>query len=411
MRLYIDPGTGSMLFAILIGAIGVARFAFKGAFVKLKFLLSGGKQAEKAADTLPLVIYSDDKRYWQTFEPVVRELDARGFDVTYMTQSPDDPALKNPYPCMHAEFIGEGNKGFAKLNFLKATMVLSTTPGLDVYQWKRSKDVKWYVHIPHMPTELTTYRMFGVDYYDALLLSGPYQIDDCRALEKLRELPEKECVLVGIPYLDETARRLETAAQPPHERTVLVAPSWGGNSLLNRFGGALIDRLKETGYHIILRPHPQSYTSEASLIEELKRRYPDLEWNRDTDNFAVLNRADIMISDFSGVIFDFALVFNKPVICAYTGFDPSQDDAWWLDTPIWTATAIPRIGPILTEENLPALKQMIDAALEEHSYEAGLLEVRDETWNFRGEGAKRAADYLTGKYTELTGASGSETKE
>ena len=356
MRLYIDPGTGSMLFAILIGAIGVARFAFKGAFVKLKFLLSGGKQAEKSADTLPLVIYSDDKRYWQTFEPVVRELDARGFDVTYMTQSPGDPALKNPYPHMHAEFIGEGNKGFAKLNFLKATMVLSTTPGLDVYQWKRSKDVKWYVHIPHMPTELTTYRMFGVDYYDALLLSGPYQIDDCRALEKLRELPEKECVLVGIPYLDETARRLETAAQPPHERTVLVAPSWGGNSLLNRFGGALIDRLKETGYHIILRPHPQSYTSEASLIEELKRRYPDLEWNRDTDNFAVLNRADIMISDFSGVIFDFALVFNKPVICAYTGFDPSQDDAWWLDTPIWTATAIPRIGPVLTEENLPALK-------------------------------------------------------
>ena len=403
MRLYIDPGTGSMLFAILIGAIGVARFAFKGAFVKLKFLLSGGKQAEKSADTLPLVIYSDDKRYWQTFEPIVRELDARGFDVTYMTQSPDDPALKNPYPHMHAEFIGEGNKGFAKLNFLKATMVLSTTPGLDVYQWMRSKDVKWYVHIPHMPTELTTYRMFGVDYYDALLLSGPYQIDDCRALEKLRELPEKECVLVGIPYLDETAQRLETTAQPPHERTVLVAPSWGGNSLLNRFGGALIDRLKETGYHIILRPHPQSYTSEAALIEDLKRRYPDLEWNRDTDNFAVLNRADIMISDFSGVIFDFALVFNKSVICAYTGFDPSQDDAWWLDTPIWTATAIPRIGPILTEENLPTLKQMIDTALEERSYEAGLLEVWDETWNFRGEGAKRAADYLIGKYTELTG--------
>ena len=54
---------------------------------------------------------------------------------------------------------------------------------------------------------------------------------------------------------------------------------------------------------------------------------------------------------------------------------------------------------------------MIDAALEERSYEAGLLEVRDETWNLRGEGAKRAADYLTGKYTELTDLAGSETKE
>ena len=41
MRLYIDPGTGSMLFAILIGAIGVARFVLKGVFVKLKFLFTG----------------------------------------------------------------------------------------------------------------------------------------------------------------------------------------------------------------------------------------------------------------------------------------------------------------------------------------------------------------------------------
>ena len=61
--------------------------------------------------------------------------------------------------------------------------------------------------------------------------------------------------------------------------------------------------------------------------------------------------------------------------------------------------------------HLPTLKQMIDTALEEHSYEAGLLEVRDETWNFRGEGAKRAADYLIGKYTELTGLARPETKE
>ena len=44
MRLYIDPGTGSMLFAILIGAIGVARFVLKGIFVKLKFLFTGGRQ-------------------------------------------------------------------------------------------------------------------------------------------------------------------------------------------------------------------------------------------------------------------------------------------------------------------------------------------------------------------------------
>ena len=149
MRLYIDPGTGSMLFAILIGAFGVARFVLKGAYVKLKFLFTGGRQTDTGDDTIPLVIFSDDKRYWQTFEPVIRELDSRSFDVRYMTASSDDQALKSSYSHLHAEFIGEGNKAFAKLNFLKATILLSTTPGLDVYQWKRSRDVRYYVHLPH----------------------------------------------------------------------------------------------------------------------------------------------------------------------------------------------------------------------------------------------------------------------
>lgn len=402
MRLYIDPGTGSMLFAILIGILSVLRFAFKGAFIKFRFLISSGQKVVANKDSIPLVIFSDDKRYWPVFEPVVRELDDRSFPVTYMTASPDDPALSASYPHLHAEFIGEGNKPFAKLNFLKATMVLSTTPGLDVYQWKRSKDVKFYVHMTHTPSELTTYRMFGVDFYDALMLSGQYQIDDCRALEKLRNEGEKECTMIGIPYLDEKAEKLEDNPASPHERTVLVAPSWGGNSLLNRFGNKLIDLLISTGYHIIVRPHPQSFTSEKDMIEKLMADYPELEWNRDTDNFDVLNRSDILISDFSGVIFDFALVFDRPVICAYTDFNKDPYDAWWLDTPIWTAMAIPRIGPILSEENLPEIKNMIDVALEDQSYEESRHEVRDETWMYRGEGARRAADYLVAKYEELT---------
>jgi len=406
MRLYIDPGTGSMLFAILIGAIGVARFALKGAFVKLKFLLTGGKQAEKPADTLPLVIYSDDKRYWQTFEPVVRELDARSFDVTYMTQSPDDPALENPYPHMHAEFIGEGNKGFAKLNFLKATMVLSTTPGLDVFQWKRSKDVKWYVHMLHS-MEVISYEAFGVDFYDALLLSSEHQREEIRALEKLRDEPQKEITITGVPFWDEMKARLrELPPLPDHERTILLAPSWGAESIFNRFGSKVIGLLLETGYHIIVRPHPQSFTSEKALLEGIMAEYPaseQLEWNRDVNNLEALRRSDLLISDFSGVIFDFALVHDKPVICASSDWKCDPYDIWWLDIPLWTQTVIPRIGMVLTEENMKDLKSMIDDCLTDSSgFADSRTELRSEAWPFPGEGAGKTADYLVNKYKELT---------
>lgn len=406
--LYIDPGTGSMLFAILIGVIGTLNYVLKNWIVKLRFTLSSGKKVETNADKIPFVIFSDDKRYWNIFDPICREFDRRGVDVVYMTASPDDPALENPYEHIRGEFIGKNNKAFARMNFLNAGIVFSTTPGLDVYQWKRSKDVQYYVHILHGANDVTGYRMFGVDYYDGILLSGEYQVQQVRDLEKLRDLPAKDVVKVGIPYMDEMTKRLEAAPVAEtggQERTVLLAPTWGKSSIFQKYGGKILEVLLQTGYHIIVRPHPQSFTSEKEMLEKLMQEYPasdQLEWNRDNDNFDVLKRTDILISDFSGIVFEFAFVYDKPVIYADTEYDSSPYDAWWLDTPFWTFTALPRIGQKLTMDNLDNLKEMIDECIQEPKYAEGRREACGETWEHRGEGAKRAVDFLMQKYEELT---------
>lgn len=406
--LYIDPGTGSMLFAILIGIIGTLNYLLKNGIVKLRFMLSSGKKVETNTNKLPFVIFSDDKRYWNVFEPICREFDQRGVDVVYMTASPDDPVLQNPYEHIKGEFIGKNNKAFARMNFINAGIVLSTTPGLDVYQWKRSKDVQCYVHMLHAANEVAWYRMFGVDYYDVLLLSGEYQVKDVRRLEKMRDLPEKELVKTGIPYMDEMAARLEKSPRVDANtrgRTVLLAPSWGKSSIFQKFGGRIIEVLLKTGYHIIVRPHPQSFTSEKEMLDRIMEEYPEsdkLEWNRDNDNFEVLKRADLLISDFSGVIFDFSLVYDKPVIYADTEFDNSPYDAWWLDTPYWTFTALPRIGQKLTMDNLDSLKEMIDECIQDPKYARGRQEAREETWEYKGKGTERAVEYLLKKYKTLT---------
>ena len=402
--LYIDPGTGSMLFTVLIGVIGAAIYSLRMIFIKLRFVISGGK-AESNIKKLPLVIFSDDKRYWNIFKPICRELDKKGMDVVYMTASPDDPALENSFEHVKAEFIGSENKAFAKLNFVNASIVLSTTPGLDVYQWKRSRDVQHYMHIFHAANDVTLYRMFGIDYYDSLLLSGEYQHQDIRQLEKLRNLPEKELVTVGIPYMDEMAARLKEAGPAPeHPRTVLLAPSWGSSAILGVYGGKIIDVLLKTGYHVIIRPHPQSFRSEKELMDKLMAEYPEseqLEWNRDNDNFEVLRRSDILISDFSGVVFDFTLVYDKPVIYTNPNFDLSPYDAWWLDKPIWTVSALPRLGKELTEENMGDLKSLIDSCIEDTAFAESRQAVKAETWAYPGEAAKRCADFIINKYNEL----------
>lgn len=406
MLLYIDPGTGSMLFAILISVIGAVYFSVRTFLVKIKFTLSGGKKVAGDSEKVPIAIFSDDKRYWNVFKPICKELCERGIAVEYLTASADDPALKAEVgEGFKASFLGEGNKAFARLNFYNANILLSTTPGLEVYQWKRSKKIDYYVHILHAANEIAGYRMFGVDYYDALLLSGEYQVRDTRNLEAMRNLPAKEIELVGLPYMDEMVKRLENSPKPEKKgTTVLLAPSWGPSSIFAKFGGKIIDELLKTGYHVVVRPHPQSFTSEKEMMDDLMSRYPEsdsLEWNRDNDNFDVLNRADILISDYSGVVFDFSLVYDKPIIYADTEFDKSPYDAWWLDTPYWTMTALPLLGEKLTAESLDNIKALIDECMTNPEYAQKRLDVRNQTWVHRGEGTKRTVDYLENKLKEL----------
>ena len=61
MRLYIDPGTGSMLFAIVIALVGLLFYLIRGLIIKIRFMISAGKQSGYDASIIPLVIFGEDK--------------------------------------------------------------------------------------------------------------------------------------------------------------------------------------------------------------------------------------------------------------------------------------------------------------------------------------------------------------
>ncbi len=253
--------------------------------------------------------------------------------------------------------------------------------------------------------------MFGIDYFDAVLLSGEYQIEQIRTLEKLRKLPAKELEIVGVPYMDTMLARLNSsknsAGNPESVEsasTVLVAPSWGNSGLLSKYGSTLIDALLATGYKIIIRPHPQSFTSEKELMDSLMEKYRDtnLEWNRDNDNFEVLKKSDIMISDFSGVIFDFALVFDKPVIYADAEFDKSPYDAAWIDKELWVLDTLPKIGTKLEPEDFGNLKAIIHDAITNPAGKENRDAARSETWANIGTGKDKTVGFILNKLEQMS---------
>ena len=197
--------------------------------------------------------------------------------MAFWTSSEDDPVFSQQYKYVHPEFIGAGNKAFVKLNAAKADVLLSTTPGLDVLQWKRSKEVGKYVHIFHAATSALTYRMFGLDFYDAVLTASDFQLAEMRLVEKKRKLPPKDAKVVGLTYFDVLAEKLKNAEKNQNSnKVILLAPSWGKSGFLYKFGDKLIDALIDTGYEIVFRPHPQSFTADKEMLDKVHAKYDEV---------------------------------------------------------------------------------------------------------------------------------------
>ena len=76
-------------------------------------------------------------------------------------------------------------------------------------------------------------------------------------------------------------------------------------------------------------------------------------------------------------------------------------DAWWVSQKTWTERTLPRIGVELTPERYDALKETIDSCLTDDRFAQERQAIIEETWQFKGEGAVKAVDYLVAKHDEL----------
>ncbi len=398
---YLDPGTGSALVSSVIALAAVGFYMLKG-FIYRKFRIgSSAKVTLDPSVEYGLVFYSEGRQYWNTFKPIIEELSRRGIEATYFSSDEADPGLSADLPSISVQYIGNTRETYYFLNNLKARMVVMTTPGLDVLQIKRSKDVRHYCHITHSAAG-AEYATYGMDYYDSVLVGGTGNIEWIRALEEARGDEPKIIEEIGCTYLDVMRASLKSEEEPWFEEekpVVLVSPTWGSHGLLSRYGKAVLQALTEDKkYNIIVRPHPQSFIAERRLMEELQASFPDssnLRWDRRNSGLEAMGQADIMVSDFSGIIFDFLFLFKKPILTFKGIFDKRGRDAMDVDREPWNVEILDRIGRTLGEENLPHLSAIISATLQDPvSFEASFQEAQMGMDRYPGESGRRGADFI-----------------
>ena len=396
--LYIDPGTGSALFSIAIGIVAAVYFLARGLILKLGIIFFRSRKSHQSQ--YKFVIYAEDKRYWPFFELVLDEFEARQIEVLYLTTSADDPVFSSNFSYIKGKYIGQGNKAYAYLNFLSAAFVLTTTPHLDVFQWKRSKTVKHYCHLVHGAGGSLLYRIFSLDYFDSVLIPGEIEIPEIRLLEQARKLTEKQLIVVGNTFFDRCSEKIRHIPnEEEHRFTVLVSPSWGPSALLSIFGEKLLDPLAQTGWHIIIRPHPQSVIVEKQMLDKLTERYKEnqnIEWDYNHENIYALAKSDVMISDFSGIIYDFVFLFDKPVLVSIQNLDFRRLDAHTIQQEPYYYQAIRKIGVELDGSNFENIGETITNISHNIEMQESRQEIKRIMWQYQGESGKRIVDFMTG---------------
>ena len=368
---YIDPTTTSTLLYVLIGVAASVGYACRGFFYQLRDMLLSSKTGKTATDD-ELVFYSEGRQYWPVFEPVLRALDEKGVGYLYVSSGADDPGLKHTGEKVHTRYVSP-NLTPPYLNHLKAKVVVMTTPQLDVLTIRRSKKVNHYIHLVHAPTDFTTYRKFAFDHFDTVMCAGPHQVKSARYLEELRGYPPKQLLETGCTYYDglvttlEERRRQATPEAKPRP-VVLVAPTWKPYGFLNRFGKQMVESLLAADkWDVIFRPHPQTAVSFPEVLDDMRRTFEGrAHFTLDTapNGAASMDRADMMISELSGIVFDYAFTQGKPTLIFNGSPDLRGFEAEDFDCEMWEVAVRNQIGVEFGTEDIPGICALVEKTLQ-----------------------------------------------
>lgn len=309
---YIDPGTGSALVYVVIGLLVSAYFALRETGRRVVDLALSGRHERRR---YTLVVHSEHPRYESTFMPILRALSARSIEVKFFTMYARDESFEPLPPGVEQEDLAEGMLGYARLNNLSASVLLTTTPQLDVMTFRRSRRVGHYAIINHALGESRYVKPFAYDFFDTVLCCGPVLEQNIRRMEAIRGFKAKRLLHTGLPHYDDFSADTRRAEKVPRENerpTVLVAPSWGALSIFQRFGPEFLAPLSER-FHLIVRPHPQMRYSQVDLYHRLVA-LDGVEVDTSRTPMGAMSRADVLVSDFSGIIHEFAFLYLKPVV-------------------------------------------------------------------------------------------------
>ena len=354
-----------------------------------------------------LVIYSEKSGFYKYFKGLIEELNKRSnIVIHYVTNDPDDIIFEiaKENPRIKPYYIGI-KRAIPLMMKLEADMVLMTTPDFNKMYLKRSvmkKDVE-YVYVPHDTMSVHMgFREGALDEFDTVFCTGPHVEREIRATEAHYGLEAKRLVRFGYPLSDELMSASQNFRRKgfAERKTVLIAPSWQEDNLLDSCIDQLIDGLLCEEYRIVVRPHPEYVKRYGARMQSIVDRYAEkagdgLEFQLDFSDNTAIYSSDILITDWSGIAPEFCFATGRPAVFVNTEMKCRN--------PNWQKIGIEpveiglrsKLGVAWDKSELIDIKARVDEVIEHSDEYAERIErtYAEHLFN-HGKAAKEGAKYI-----------------
>ena len=267
-----------------------------------------------------VLFYSEHEGYYPYLEGIVDALtEWHRVAICYISSDASDPVFETTKDNLLPFYINRFLPLFMMI--VKCRVFLMTLTDLNQFHLKRSFHPVHYVYVFHsLVSTHMIYRDGAFDHYDTILCAGPHHSEEIRKREAQRGLPSKQLIEAGyyrVERISSRYRRWRDEHKGSDRKTVLVAPSWGKENVIEACGERLVGLLLDAGYSVILRPHPETLKRAPQIVAALARRYERNEFfllERSVATDDSLLKADVLITDWSGIAFEYAFGTERPVL-------------------------------------------------------------------------------------------------
>ena len=350
-----------------------------------------------------LVFYSESNGFYKYYKGMIEYiLKNTNITIHYITSDYNDNIfnMEKENDHIRAYYI-EDRKLITLMMKMDADVVVMTMPDLETYHIKRSyirKDIE-YIYIPHCMDSLNmTMRYKSTDYYDTVFVTDKSQRDEMEATNKAHNLSDRKIFNWGYSLLDEMIADYENTKANNKEKTVLIAPSWQKDNIIDLCLDEILSKLKGHDYKVVVRPHPQHVRHQKEKFEQLKDNYKDDDTVIIQTDFSSNNtvfNADLMITDWSGICYEYAFTTKKPVLFINSPMKVMNPNYKEIDVEpinIWCRN---KIGKSLDLDELNGIDKVVEDMLKSSKeYKKRITDLTNEQVYNLGTSGEVGAEYI-----------------